>query len=236
LLLECLVRLGALRLAALFQHPVPWFKRAITSCDKFLAARADRQTSPCPEHILPREGCGPGVYVPQKQVESEVLNGVAGVLGGCSDPKGFTAKVNAELRRLWEDSTGFRPDAAAQIAAIDKKIANVHQAIEDGLQEAAWANARLSTAQGTRRARRRDGTVWCTTKNRCERRDAVQAEPGEAGQAGRPRRTETIAERLCSGGEVDARHSGSGHPLPPPGIRYEWIGCGGGFGPPTFRF
>ena len=95
-------------------------------------------------------GCGPGVYVPQKQVEAEVLTGLAGVLGGCSDPKGFTAKVNAELRRLWEDSTGFRPDAAAQIAAIDRKIANVHQAIEDGIQDTAWANARLTALRKQR--------------------------------------------------------------------------------------
>ena len=90
-------------------------------------------------------GCGPGVYVPQKQVEAQVLSGVASVLGGCSDPKGFTSKVNAELRRLWEDSTGYRPDAVAQIAAVDRKIANIRQAVEDGLGDAAWANARLAT-------------------------------------------------------------------------------------------
>jgi len=95
-------------------------------------------------------GCGPGVYVPQKQVEAQVLSGVASVLGGCSDPKGFTSKVNTELRRLWEDSTGFRPDSAARMAMIDKRIANVRQGLEDGFEDAAWANARLASLRKER--------------------------------------------------------------------------------------
>jgi hypothetical protein len=95
-------------------------------------------------------GCGPGVHVPQRQVEAEVLTGLNRVIGVCADPKGFTAKVNTELRRLWEDSTGFRPDAAAQIAVIDRKIGNVHQAIEDGIEDTAWANARLTALRKER--------------------------------------------------------------------------------------
>ena len=89
-------------------------------------------------------GCGPGVYVPQKQVEGEVLGGLRSVLDLCADPPGFTAKVNQELRHLWEGSTGFRPDAAARISAIDQKIANIRKAVEEGLNDGKWTNARLT--------------------------------------------------------------------------------------------
>ena len=88
-------------------------------------------------------GCGQGVYVPQAQVESEVLNGLRGVLDLCADPKKFTRAVNKELLQIWEASTGFRPDAGEQVAAIDRKIANLRRAVEDGLNDANWANTRL---------------------------------------------------------------------------------------------
>jgi hypothetical protein len=88
-------------------------------------------------------GCGPSVYVQQKQVEAEVLSGLRSVLSLCADPRGFAAKVNLELRKLWEDSTGFRPDAVARLAAIDNKIANICQAVEDGMGDGKWARNRL---------------------------------------------------------------------------------------------
>jgi DNA invertase Pin-like site-specific DNA recombinase len=90
-------------------------------------------------------GCGPGVYVPQKEVEAEVLRGLRSVLDLCSDPGGFTAKVNHELRQIWQASLGFCPDAKPRIAAIEKKITNIRRAIEeDGLNDVKWANSRLS--------------------------------------------------------------------------------------------
>ena len=88
-------------------------------------------------------GCGPGVYVPQAQVESEVLGGLRGVLDLCADPQKFTRAVNKELREIWEASIGFRPDAGEQIAAIDRKIENIRRAVEEGLNDASWANTRL---------------------------------------------------------------------------------------------
>src|ERR1035441_2118692 len=88
-------------------------------------------------------GCGPGVYVPQAQVESEVLSGLRGVLDLCADPQKFTRAVNKELRQIWEASTGFRPDAGEQIVAIDRKVENIRRAVEEGLDDANWANTRL---------------------------------------------------------------------------------------------
>ena len=61
----------------------------------------------------------------------------------CTDPKGFTRQVNEELMRLWEQSTGHDPLAASKLMEVDAKVANVRKAIEDGLEDAGWANGRL---------------------------------------------------------------------------------------------
>ena len=81
--------------------------------------------------------------VPQRQIETEVLEGLEHVLGSCTDVRGFTRRVNEELTQIWAGATGFRPDAAEKIRAIERKISNVRRAIEDGLEDAAWANDRL---------------------------------------------------------------------------------------------
>ena len=88
-------------------------------------------------------GCGPGVYVPQEGIETDVAEGVRDLLGICAGPKGFLTEVNAELRRIWEQQTGHDPRAASRVEAIDGKIENIRRAIEDGLSDAAWANRRL---------------------------------------------------------------------------------------------
>jgi len=41
----------------------------------------------------------------------EVLSGLKGLLQNIIRPNGLTAKVNAELRRIWEESTGHDPQA-----------------------------------------------------------------------------------------------------------------------------
>jgi len=61
----------------------------------------------------------------------------------CSDPKGFTKKVNEELRRLWEESTRYDPNAEQKVQTVESKIAKVRQAIEEGLEDVACANRRL---------------------------------------------------------------------------------------------
>jgi hypothetical protein len=88
-------------------------------------------------------GCGPGVYVPQAEAESEVLVGLRDILDLCANPQKFTCAVNKELRQIWEASTNFRPDSTERIAAIDRKIENIRRAVEEGLNDANWANTRL---------------------------------------------------------------------------------------------
>jgi site-specific DNA recombinase len=89
-------------------------------------------------------GCGPGVYVPRRAVESEVCRGLSELLSLCTDPQGFTRQVNAELRRLWRES-GHSDNATAhdEMEKTEAKIANIRRAVEDGFADASWANARL---------------------------------------------------------------------------------------------
>lgn len=88
-------------------------------------------------------GCGPSVLVQQDWIERDVVNGLGEILGRCTDPKGPARRLNEELRHHWEVVTGRDPDADRKLAAIDAKVANIRRAVEDGLSDAAWANARL---------------------------------------------------------------------------------------------
>jgi site-specific DNA recombinase len=89
------------------------------------------------------KGCGPGVYVPKQLVEGETIRGLREMVGRTSDPQGFVKLVNEELAILWAEQTGQDPEAEKKLAAIDVKIGRVRHAIEEGLEDAAWANERL---------------------------------------------------------------------------------------------
>ena len=89
------------------------------------------------------KGCGPGVYVPKALVEAEVIAGLEGLMAVCTDPKGMTRQVNKELKRIWEQSHGYDPNAAKRLQAVEQKIENIWKAIEDGLTDTDRANVRL---------------------------------------------------------------------------------------------
>lgn len=92
-------------------------------------------------------GCGPGVYVPQQQAEAEVLAGLRGLLTFCGDSAGFTRMVNEELGSLCGLSHGQKANADAGLKEVERKIANLRTAIEDGLADTTWANGRLRELQ-----------------------------------------------------------------------------------------
>ena len=96
------------------------------------------------QHRAPRDlkAVGPARQ-PGREVESEVLGGLRSILDLCANPQKFTRAVNKELRQIWEASTNFRPDATERIATIDHKIENIRRAVEEGLNDANWANNRL---------------------------------------------------------------------------------------------
>ena len=88
-------------------------------------------------------GCGRGVYVPQALVEAEVVAGMQSLVQRCSDPRGFARQVNEELRRLWEATHGSTTTSQRTLRAVESKIANLRRALEEGLQDVAWANRRM---------------------------------------------------------------------------------------------
>ena len=88
-------------------------------------------------------GCGSGVYVPQSLVESEVIDGIQGLLRTTIDMSRLLDKVNREIEVLWRRTTGFDPSTPKKIENIDAKIGNIRRAIEDGLADAGWANSRI---------------------------------------------------------------------------------------------
>ena len=68
-------------------------------------------------------------------------------------------RVNEELCQIWESSAGFDPLATQKIQAIERKTANLRQAIEDGFIDANWANSRLRELIGERNALEVAGTA-----------------------------------------------------------------------------
>lgn len=88
-------------------------------------------------------GCGTAVYVPHAEIEREVFSGLGSLLSFSTDPERFTRKVNEELKRLWQESTGFDGSAKTKVGDIDTKIANIRKSIEDGMPDTEWAYARM---------------------------------------------------------------------------------------------
>jgi hypothetical protein len=98
------------------------------------------------------KGCGPGVYVPQLLLESEVIKDIRGLIGKLADHVRFTRKVNQKLTRLWEKETSHDPNARKRIAEIDRKIDHLRNLLERGLDDVAWANDRLRELRSERAA------------------------------------------------------------------------------------
>lgn len=180
-------------------------------------------------------GCGPGVYVPQAQVESEVLKGLGGILDWCADPQRFTRTVNKELRQIWEMSTGFKPDAGEQISAIDRKVENIRRAVEEGLNDANWANTRLRELYTEREvlvaaSRAGGGPPQLDSATAMDYRRQADKLLRQGGQAERKQLLRTlVGEVKLMPQDLEVRIS---YRLPEPIMN--GLVAGGGFEPPTF--
>ena len=86
----------------------------------------------------------------QDWIEGKIADGLEGLLETCTTPKVFAREVNDRLRKAWEGATGSDSCGPARLEAIERKIENVRQAVEDGLDDAAWANERLSALKAER--------------------------------------------------------------------------------------
>jgi site-specific DNA recombinase len=78
-------------------------------------------------------GCGSGVYVPQREIEDEVIDGLSQLMRRFTVLDSFTVKVNRELQRIWKQQTGISGDSRKELKSIESKIKNIYKAIEDGL-------------------------------------------------------------------------------------------------------
>jgi DNA invertase Pin-like site-specific DNA recombinase len=124
-------------------------------------------------------GCGNGVYVSAQLVESELMSSIKDLLGKFSDPKGFTERVNRKLKQIWEETSGYDPNAEKRISEIDRKIRNIRQGIEDGYSEVQWANQRLNTLnaereESTNRFKPRSGPIRIDAKTAMELRSDIE--------------------------------------------------------------
>lgn len=72
------------------------------------------------------------------------MRGLRELLGHTSDLEGFAKRVNEEIARLWAEPNGQDPEAETKLAAIDLKTGPDRWALEDGFNDAAWANERAA--------------------------------------------------------------------------------------------
>ena len=91
------------------------------------------------------QGCGPGVYIAQREIEDEVLDGLNQVLVGFTVTDGFVSKVNTEFKRIWESKTGSSASAKKELKSVESKIQNIYKAVEDGLPFDSQAKDRLNS-------------------------------------------------------------------------------------------
>jgi site-specific DNA recombinase len=92
-------------------------------------------------------GCGPRVFVEKELIEEAVWDTVQAwvdraVADRCEELAG---RVNRRLATEWKSAGGA--DAAAvrrRVERVESKMQNIRQAVEDGLGDAGWANARLA--------------------------------------------------------------------------------------------
>jgi len=89
------------------------------------------------------EGCGPGVYVRKEWIEGGLAAGIAKILSVWLDAKRFVPLVNAQIEKLWQGQKGTPANFEAELEAIQAKTEKIRRAIEDGLEDTAWANQRL---------------------------------------------------------------------------------------------
>ena len=72
------------------------------------------------------------------------------MLTACIDTKGLLKAINEDLLRVWQASTGFDAHAGDKLKELDRKIANIRQAIANGLDDIAWANEQIRAMKAQR--------------------------------------------------------------------------------------
>ena len=93
-------------------------------------------------------GCGPGVFVEKSLAEGAVWDtvGVSAERAAGEDRDTLIGAADEGLQRQWEAGGGANAAVVHQrLEKIDRKIGNLRQALEDGVQDVGWVNGRMGT-------------------------------------------------------------------------------------------
>ncbi len=98
-------------------------------------------------------GCGTAVLLDQSVLESAVWGQVQGWVEQLAAPGSpAVADLNSDLRQAWRGAGRTDGGTARRaLASIEKKLGNVRAAIENGVEDVAWANTRLRELHTERR-------------------------------------------------------------------------------------
>jgi hypothetical protein len=128
---------------------------------------------------------------------------------------------------LWEESTGHDPRAVGRVDDVDRKIADLWQAIEDGLADTATANARLAALQAEWEKLQEVSAVSGEAPGSTRRRRWRTAPDGEGTRPGEPGRAEAGAAGVGGRDETGSGSPGGHLDLSASGARCEYSGSGG---------
>ena len=118
-------------------------------------------------------GCGDALYVDKRVIEEAVLHEVSQRADACLDWDRVTALANSAIGEESRRQGTSAGDVQRQMADIDREVENVRAAIEAGVDDVAWASARLSELKA-QRARLQDdiGTPPVATLRQLTRKEA----------------------------------------------------------------
>ena len=104
-------------------------------------------------------GCGDALYVDKRVIEEAVVSEVSARADACLDWDRVTALANRALKDTVHGNGTSPTDAKRHIADIDRKVENVRAAIEAGVDDLAWASARLTELREQRAGLENDMAV-----------------------------------------------------------------------------
>lgn len=89
------------------------------------------------------KGCASAIYVPKEGIEEKVVCGVAELVEELKSLEFVRHFANKHIRTVVSAGASGHVQTSENLRKVDEKLANIRKAIENGLQDADWANDRL---------------------------------------------------------------------------------------------
>lgn len=85
------------------------------------------------------------MYLPKQPLEDALLHGLDVFLHDLTDRR-VIGKVNDSLRQMWEDQTGYDPEALQTVQELERKLTNLRLALEeaDDAEERIYLRSRIA--------------------------------------------------------------------------------------------